>query len=96
MDENFSPVTELTIDLNSDRVTEILDRLIPELKEKGHQRVKLILLGNPAVAASQFNLDPDLFNRILVTQELPGDIVLGLMLSKGSLSSCQIKNRINF
>lgn len=96
MDENLSPLAAITVDLNSDNIKEILDRLIPELKGKGYQRIKLVFHGDPAVTARHINLDPDLFNRILVTQGLPGDAVLGMMLSKGSLSHSHIKNRINF
>lgn len=67
---------------------------LKELHDKGFKKVNIVFFGSSENAASELDIDLDMFNKIKDLQGLPDTVVLDFLTVKGALKNSKIEERI--
>lgn len=96
MSENISKILEFSTEIKSDGSIEFPYGKLKELKKQGYSRIKLLILDESHHAAKELGYDISLIEKIQNVQEIPSDVVIDFLKSKGSITSEEFINRVKY
>lgn len=96
MNDDFSKIFEMTVELNSDGSINFPEGKLKELKSKGYNKLKFLILGDSNNAARELGYDTSMIEKIQNVQGLPVDVVVNFLRSKGSITSHKFISQVKF
>ena len=95
-DDNLSVILRFESSITQDGLLELNTERFKQLREKGFDKVEVIILGASETAVVNKGFDVELYKNIRNMQTLPDSVVLDFLQCKGSLRKTNIKDRIEF
>jgi MoaA/NifB/PqqE/SkfB family radical SAM enzyme len=96
MNEELSKLFEILTDINSDGSINLPEEKLKELKSKGYDKIKIMILGDSKNAAKELGYNTSMIEKIQNVQGLPVEVVINFLKSKGSVTSNEFNSRVKF
>ena len=94
---NKSKLTEIkliNIDLNEDKTSEKISKLLEELRKKGYKELQVSIKGSTEDLLKNTGYSIQLFERIRAKQNIPDWVVYDLIESSGKLKNTDFNERL--
>lgn len=90
----LTDVKVINLNLNEDKTTENISRLLEELREKGFEQIQITIKGSAEDLLKNSGHSIKLFERIKTGQNLPDWVVYDLIESSGKLKDTDFNERL--